>query len=184
MREQRTRPIVAVFGSSKITPADAEYQEAVALGFALARAGYDVVTGGYTGAMEGVSRGAKSGGAYTIGLTSEIFKDLFANAWVDQEQRTRTLWERLERFAALASAFIVLRGSIGTMTELFMTWQLMQLGVLGERPLILVGSFWRRVLAELARELFIGPRELATLSVVDSVEEVVAALAQRQRLLE
>ena len=49
---------VVVFGSSGCVPGSMEYERAENLGSGLARAGYSVVSGGYSGTMEGLSKGA------------------------------------------------------------------------------------------------------------------------------
>jgi predicted Rossmann-fold nucleotide-binding protein len=51
-------PIVTVYGSSSPAENSLDYEQARALGRLLAQQGY-VATGGYSGTMEGASRGAK-----------------------------------------------------------------------------------------------------------------------------
>ena len=53
------RPVVTVFGASLTRRTDPEYAIAERLGSLLARSGYAVMTGGYFGMMEAVSKGAK-----------------------------------------------------------------------------------------------------------------------------
>src|SRR4051794_6245639 len=62
---------VSVFGSAR-TPADhPEYAAGVAIGAALARAGYAVITGGGPGAMEAANRGAGEAGGGAGGPGAE-----------------------------------------------------------------------------------------------------------------
>ncbi len=49
---------IVVFGSSTCLPDSAQYREAEELGRGLAESGFGVVTGGYGGTMEAVSKGA------------------------------------------------------------------------------------------------------------------------------
>src|SRR5882672_10520059 len=57
---------VSVFGSAR-TPRDhPEYAAAQAIGGALARAGYAVITGGGPGTMEAVNRGASEAGGISV----------------------------------------------------------------------------------------------------------------------
>ena len=67
--------IITVFGSARPRAGEADYEEARRLGGELARRGFQVCTGGYTGVMEAVSRGAKEAGGRTIAITSDIFWD-------------------------------------------------------------------------------------------------------------
>jgi predicted Rossmann-fold nucleotide-binding protein len=43
---------------------------------------------------------------------------------------------------ALSNAFVVTPGGIGTILELFYTWQLAQVKQLADKPLILMGEMW------------------------------------------
>lgn len=52
------RRVVAVFGAAWAQPGSALYAESEALGAALARAGFELVNGGYAGTMEGSAKGA------------------------------------------------------------------------------------------------------------------------------
>ena len=59
---------VSVFGSAR-TPRDhPHYAAGVAIGSALAEAGYAVITGGGPGAMEAANRGASDAGGLSVGL--------------------------------------------------------------------------------------------------------------------
>src|SRR3954471_6003084 len=63
---------VTVFGSAR-TPVDhPEYAAGQALGRALARAGFAVITGGGPGTMEAVNRGASDAGGVSVGLGIEL----------------------------------------------------------------------------------------------------------------
>ncbi|MDI6694379.1 MAG: hypothetical protein QME21_04975 [Anaerolineales bacterium] len=60
---------VTVFGGSRPTPED--YEQALHLGRLLGGSGYIVLTGGYIGVMEAVSRGASEAGGHVIGVTCD-----------------------------------------------------------------------------------------------------------------
>lgn len=62
---------IAVFGGSQPKEGDPAYAEAYELGSLLAQAGHTVLTGGYIGTMEAVSRGAAEAGGHVIGVTCE-----------------------------------------------------------------------------------------------------------------
>jgi uncharacterized protein (TIGR00725 family) len=65
--------IVTVFGSSRPREGDAEYTIARSLGAELTTKGFIVCSGGYSGVMEAVSRGAKEAGGRTLGITASFF---------------------------------------------------------------------------------------------------------------
>jgi len=47
----------------------------------------------------------------------------------------------------VSDAFIVLPGGIGTVLELMLVWQLLQVRKLTDTPLILIGSMWPELVA-------------------------------------
>ena len=98
--------IITVFGSSRPQEDDAGYAEARALGEYLAKAGFAVCSGAYRGVMEAVSRGAKSAGGKTYGVTAEFFFSAKANAWIDVEVRMKTWDERLFELIKLGDGFV------------------------------------------------------------------------------
>jgi len=169
---------VAVFGSSRIDEAHPLYREAYELGRRLAQAGFEVVTGGYEGAMEAVSRGAREAGGTIHGVTLSLFDPLKPNPWVTAEVRARLLGERLDRFYDLAEAFVVLPGGTGTLLELAYVWNLAVIQALNHRPIILFASPWRPVVDFLARHLIIQPDDLRYLTFVETVADAVACLRE------
>ena len=148
--------IVTVFGSSRPREGDAEYEEARALGKALAMRGLAVCSGGFGGVMEGVSRGAKENGGKTYGVTAEFFKRR-ANAWVDTEVRMNTWEERLFELIRLADGFAVCKGGTGTLVELAVVWEMLNKSVMTGKPIAVVGDFWQPIL-DRVREVEQGPR--------------------------
>lgn len=170
-------PIVSVFGSSKAEEGSFHYEEARALGRMLVQRGFRVRCGGYGGTMEALSRGAREAGGQPTGVTVAAFDPLPANPWLGEELKAPDLFQRLRELILPASGYIVLKGGLGTLTELSLAWTLLEVRAIGRRPLILVGKEWVSVLGVLAGELEVGERDLAHLSLVDSVEEAVEELA-------
>jgi hypothetical protein len=97
---------IAVFGGRHPAAGDAEYAEALRLGTLLASANYAVMSGGYSGVMEAVSRGAVQTGETAIGVTMEIFGNLPPNPFLTQEIRARdflSAWKSLHPGPAVSS---------------------------------------------------------------------------------
>jgi uncharacterized protein (TIGR00730 family) len=144
------RPLIAVFGSSTVKPQDPGWTLASDLGRELALAGADVMTGGYNGAMEACSQGAHEAGGHVIGVTVELFERRGpANRWVRERVHTRNLYERLEYLVERAAGFVVLPGSIGTLTELFLSWTLVSVEGRAHAPIVLLGDHWAEFLEAL-----------------------------------
>ncbi|MBT3240852.1 MAG: LOG family protein [Chloroflexi bacterium] len=136
---------ISVFGSSTPQSEDPTYLEGLALGNLLGNEKYTVMTGGYTGIMEAVSRGASESGGTVIGVTCEEIEDwrpINANQWVQKELRFDSLYERLLTLVSNCDAAIALPGGPGTLAEISLSWTLMQTEAIKKKPLILVGNEW------------------------------------------
>src|SRR5512137_1812942 len=140
---------ITVFGGSHPKPGSQAYAEAYELGKLLAQAGHTVLTGGYIGTMEAVSRGANEAGGHVIGVTCsdiEAWRGTRVNAWVQEERHFATLQERLNELVRACDAAIALPGGPGTLTEISLTWNLMIVASIPPKPLILVGPDWKYVM--------------------------------------
>lgn len=147
---------ITVFGGSQPQEGSAAYEEARQLGQSLAQSGHTVLTGGYIGTMEAISRGASEAGGHVIGVTCveiENWRSIGANRWVQEELRKETLVERLECLITSCDAAIALPGGPGTLAEIALMWNLMIIGALPRRLLILLGDGWRLVFDELFKQL-------------------------------
>jgi len=172
---------VTVFGSSRIIPTDALYEDGRRLGRLLAEAGYAVCTGGYAGAMEAVSRGAREAGGISIGVTVTPWSDRQrANVWLTEELPASDLFQRMLRLIA-SDAYVALPGGLGTLGEVAVTWNLLQTDSIPHSPLILVGTPWRAALDCLAGGIRIEPRDLDLVRLVDTVEEIIPLLPRAPR---
>jgi uncharacterized protein (TIGR00730 family) len=154
------------------------YEQGVRCGELLAGAGFGVVTGGYGGLMEAVSRGAREAGGQALGITApEIFKDRTGpNEFVTEEWRAAHLMERIHELTDVSIASISLPGSVGTMAELAAAWNLAFISrYSGARPkqVITVGPHWRQLVDMLAEAL---ATDRSLVETVDTVEEAVDAV--------
>lgn len=140
---------ISVFGGSSPKPGEIAYEQALYLGKLIGEAGYTVLTGGYIGTMEAVSRGTAEAGGHVIGVTCdqiEVWRPVSPNKWVQEELRFATLRERLYALIDKCDAALVLPGGIGTLAELAVMWSLMQTQVINPRPLIFIGPGWQSVM--------------------------------------
>ncbi len=174
MADNAQRRIVSVFGSSRPKSGDEEYRIAHDLGVHLARAGYTVCNGGYGGTMEATARGAREAGGETIGVICSPFGRT-ANSYVSQTVITATLTERLTKLIELGDAYVILRGSTGTLLELAAVWEFMNKRLMGQRPIILLGTFWKKVIDTLGEEL-IHEGNLRTSSLVTFASDPAGCL--------
>ncbi|GAB4524094.1 MAG: LOG family protein [Anaerolineae bacterium] len=175
------RRIVCVFGSARTLRKSPAWQQAYYLGQQLARQGWTVVNGGYDGTMAAVSQGAREAGGYVIGVTCAVFDPLRPNLWLSEERKTSSLIERMEVLASLGDAFVALPGGIGTLAEVTLVWNLLQIGVMSPRPLILIGPMWARLMDVFTRYTEMGETVAALAWLANDVDEAVRALDQARR---
>jgi len=168
---------VAVFGSSTTRPDEAQWAVAVDLGERLARAGFAVMNGGYAGAMEAVSEGARKGGGPVIGVTVGLFNHRPANPHLTHREDTSTLLERLDYLVHVASAFVVLEGSVGTMAELFLTWNLLAVDGRPQAPLVCLGGPYEGFVRAATAPGLVLPELAKFVEVARDPEDAVARIA-------
>jgi uncharacterized protein (TIGR00730 family) len=176
---------VAVYGSSRVQPDQADYRAAVAVGKQLAQNGYTVMTGGYAGIMLAVSQGAAEAGGHVIGVTTEIFTNgrgdgITPNAFLHDEVRYPTLSERLAHLVQEADAYVCMPGGLGTLQELVTVWGLMSVGEIERRPLICYGAYWRQMLAPIEASPYTHSTDWQYLTVADTADDVILALQQQK----
>jgi uncharacterized protein (TIGR00725 family) len=169
--------MIGVLGSARIEPGDVRHAAAVALGGALARAGYDVATGGYGGLMGAVSQGAAEAGGRVVGLTMRPWAELSANRWVTDEVAAHDWFDRLRRLAS-CDALVALEGGLGTLAELSTAWANAQTDPATNPPLVLVGRAWAELAGAIERLLVVDGRDIALVRLVATVEDVPAALSE------
>lgn len=172
---------VAVFGSSATAPDDPLFAEGMRLGRALAEARFVVATGGYDGIMAAVSRGAAEAGGHVVGVTAPgVFPHRpGANGWVAEERPGRTLTERIGLLVDDALAVVALPGSIGTLTEILVTWNENHIRVatgLAPIPTLVVGADWVAVVGDLLGRFPTKPPPIDSVPVVDDAIRWLAHL--------
>ena len=175
-------PTVTIFGSNAVNANDAGYQEAFELGRLLGQAGYTIATGGYAGTMEAASHGAKEAGAHVIGVTTSRFdgRGLAPNPWVDEEIKFPTLFQRLHYLVTCSDALVALRGGVGTLSEVALTWSLLQVGEMPRKPFVLVGPQWRHIMETIYRESTAREPDRALIRFAATVSQVTPLLKSRE----
>lgn len=172
-------PVVCVYGSATTDRSEADYETAVTLGRLLAENGYSVMTGGYAGIMEATSRGAKEAGGYVIGVTTSLFdsEGRRPNLFLDDVIKKDTLTERLIYLVTKSDAAIAMPGGIGTLSEIALTWSLMQVGEIPLKPLLLMGEHWADVTQTLYGDgRHINQRDMHLLQVIRTPEQAISLL--------
>src|SRR6478672_851945 len=148
---KRERYRVTIFGSARAQPGTFVYDEVKRVAAALAGMGCDIITGGGPGLMQAANEGAAAVQApernRSVGIRVDLPFEQDVNPFVEQAFEHKTFFTRLHHFVLTSDAFVVVPGGIGTVLELMMIWQLLQVRHVRDVPLILVGTMWAELVA-------------------------------------
>ena len=143
MNTSPAHPVVAVVGSARLQSVE-QGRMAEALGDALMKASFRLVTGGLGGVMQAVSKGARESAAWVdgriIGVVPSYGHDE-ANPYCDIVIPTGAQVGRNLLVVATGHVVIAMGGGAGTLSEMALAWQL-------RRPVIALGDLgWAGKLA-------------------------------------
>ena len=138
--------------------------------------------------MEAANEGAASSRGTrktrSFGLTISIPYEK-ANPYLDTVTAHRTFFSRLHHFVRMSQAFVIFPGGVGTTLELLMVWQLLQVGFMTERPVVLVGEIWNGLLEWFRRDMvprgLINDSDLDLVQLVPSVEKAAELIERHKR---
>jgi uncharacterized protein (TIGR00730 family) len=176
-------PAVTVFGSARALPDDPYYKSGMAVGAALARRGFAVITGGGPGIMEAVNRGCHEAGGLSVGCNIELPHEQSLNKYVDLGVEFRYFFVRKNMFVKYARGFVIFPGGFGTLDELFESLTLAQTGKIDHFPIVLFGTeYWGGLLDWMKKVVLptgaIAADDLNLLSFTDDPDEA-AEMATR-----
>jgi uncharacterized protein (TIGR00730 family) len=185
---RRERYRVTIFGSARAQPGTYVYDEVKRVAAALAEMGCDIITGGGPGLMQAANEGAAAANApernRSVGIRVDLPFEQEVNPFVEQAFEHKTFFTRLHHFVLTSDAFVVAPGGIGTVLELMMIWQLLQVRHVHDTPLILVGKMWAD-LVEWARTHLLAsrpplanPGDLAIPRCVNTADEAIALVRE------
>lgn len=171
-------PAVSIFGSARVRPGDETYERAVVIARKLAQSGYNIITGGGPGIMEAGNKGAREGGAKSVGLNIELPLEQQPNPYSDYRLFFQYFFVRKVMFVKYAQAYVGMPGGFGTMDEIFEALTLIQTKRIKPFPVILVGKdYWEGLLHWVREGLipgkYVSAEDLDFITVLDDPDEVV-----------
>jgi len=179
---------VTIFGSARAQPGTFVYDEVKRLAAALAEMDCDIITGGGPGLMQAANEGANAANApqrnRSVGIRIELPFEQDVNPFVTTAFEHKTFFTRLHHFVLTSDAFVVVPGGIGTVLELMMVWQLLQVHHIQAAPLILVGKMWGGLVDWARTHLAGSTPALASIEdmsipvCVDTADDAIALLRQ------
>jgi uncharacterized protein (TIGR00730 family) len=176
---------VCIFGSARIRPEDPTYETVYQMARRLSELNIDVVTGGGPGLMEAANRAVRDAQnelSRSIGLPIHLpHSHELANKHLDIKSEHHRFSSRLDEFMRMSHAVIVAPGGIGTLLELMYVWQLIQVGMVERRAVVLLDrSLWTGFLewmrAEILGRGFISPGDFDWIHCVDTPEEALTCI--------
>ena len=171
-------PAVSIFGSARVKPGDSIYERTVIIARKLAQNGFHVITGGGPGIMEAGNKGAREGGAKSVGLNIELPLEQEPNPYADVTMNFQYFFVRKVMFVKYAQAYIGMPGGFGTMDEIFEAITLIQTKRIKPFPVILMGKdYWTGLIdwirGTLLERGYISQGDLDIVAVLDDPDEAV-----------
>lgn len=195
-RLQRTHKdhyFATIFGSARIQTGSPAYLQIKDLAAKLTEMGCGIITGGGPGLMQAANEGASVSGSVadqSVGIRIDLPFETAANPFVGRAYTHKTFFSRLHHFVIVSDVFIVVPGGIGTLLELSMVWQLLQVRKLYDTPLILLGDMWSDLISwaekyMLAEDCQLAqPRDFDIPTCVKTTDEAIQIVkAHRERWL-
>lgn len=177
----RVKQGVSFFGSRATSKNHPYYKLAYKSAYVMTKKGYTVITGAGGGIMEAANKGAKEAGGVSVGLNILIPQKQLPNPYVNYLIEFKYFFVRKVMFTKHSRAFVVFPGGYGTLDELFENLSLVQTLRIEPVPVILVNkAYWAGLLKwveeRLVKEGAIGKKDLKLFKVVDTPEEIPAAI--------
>jgi ribulose-phosphate 3-epimerase len=173
---------VAFLGGSAWYPQDQPFKDAFEVAKLIAEKGYVVVNGGGPGVMRAATLGAQAAGKYAQVITYHPGKAKIHYEGIDLENTyddeiiTLDYFDRTKVMLQTTDIHIIFKGSIGTLSELGMTWVSSWIHEPDSKPILLYGDFWNEILQVLTKNLHIVNHETDLFKVVTTPEEVLEYL--------
>src|SRR5215813_1469853 len=189
-RTSRQNYRVTIFGSARLEPGTIAYEGVKQLAAELTKMGCDIISGGGPGIMRAANEGALSIDPNalhrSVGIRVELPFEQELNPFVGLAYEHRTFFSRLHHFMIASDAFVVVPGGIGTLLELSLAWQLLQVRKLYNTPLILIGKMWAGLIEWGRRTMLMEGSELASNvdftipRCVNTIDETVALIRENR----
>ena len=159
----------SVFGGAMNDTTTKEYIETVEIGRILSENGYIIKNGGYRGMMEASSKGAYESGGKSIGYTCKSFPTTKGNEYLTETVVCEDIYDRLRLLIQDSDLYIIQKGGIGTLSELFLTLDLVRKKK-DPKKIILIGEYWKDIIVSISPLL--SEKETQLVTIVNDYSEI------------
>lgn len=170
---------IAIFGSARTSPQQAEYKMAVDFARCMIESGFMVITGAGGGIMQAGNEGA--GRPNSFGLNIKLPFEQGANPAIEGDDKLinfKYFFTRKLFFLKESDAIALFPGGFGTQDEAFETLTLCQTGKYGPVPLVLVdkpgGDYWHSwndyICGQLKDKGLIGSEDPSLYTITDNLD--------------
>lgn len=170
---------IAFLGGSDWTIKDEAFRSAYDVAKLLAEHGYETVNGGGPGVMRASTMGAHDGGGRALAITyhpnkpKKHYEGIDIENHFDEEILTLDYFDRTKVMLQNTDAHIIFNGSLGTISELGMTWISSWIHYPNSKPIILYGKFWRAVIEAIGHNMNVTEEEESLFKICTSPHEVL-----------
>ena len=170
-------PTVTIFGSARTKESDPYYKKAQQLSSILGSRGFNIMTGGGSGIMEGANRGANEHDVESIGLNIDLPFEQTTNPYTTKELSFDYFFSRKVMLVKYSIAYVIFPGGYGTLDELFESLTLIQTRKVTGVKIFIVGVEFFTPLLEfvknrLLRDGMIDAQDIDMLILTDDLQYV------------
>ena len=174
---------VAVWGSARTEKDSGLYNSIRRMSRELSEDGWQIVTGGGPGSMEAANQGAHEvcpdGEVCSVAEAIYLPFEEAVNEHVQAYEKHDEFFSRLKMFSE-CDAFIITPGGIGTLLEMSLIYQLIQVNHVQGKHVICVGRMWRKLKEWIEEEMldagFLKNEEMKLVHYVDRFSEATTLL--------
>ncbi len=171
---------VTIFGGSRFKEDSFYYKKAKELGKKIADLGYNVITGGSSGIMEGANSGAiSSSSGKSIGIhIDNLPTEEKPNIYIDKKLEFHYFFTRKIALIDYSGAYIIMPGGFGTLDEFFEVLNLVRTKNHKPSPIVLFDSnYWTKLYSFMSDTMLeygtINRDDLNLISLANSIDEVI-----------
>ena len=171
-------PAVTIFGSARTQKGELLYEKTYDIAKLFAKNSFNIITGGGGGVMEAANKGAKEGGARSIGINIELPFEQKPNPYANTRLSYRYFFVRKVMFLKYAVAYIVMPGGFGTLDEFFEAITLVQTKKMRPFTVILYHAPYWQGLIDWMKDQMLGhnrilKEDLDIFKIMDDPQEIV-----------